>query len=93
MEPGFYDTEAESFDGEVSRYIEEAPKRCINPLIWWIHHKDDFPRLWRPAIDILSVPAMSDEVEREFSRAKLTIASIQARTEVSTLEEICRLRT
>ena len=44
-------------------------------LEWWTNtaQRTKFPLLSRMAIDILSIPAMSAEVERVFSGAKITI--------------------
>ena len=44
-------------------------------LSWWLHdsQRNRWPKLSCMAIDILSMPAMSDEVERVFSGARRTI--------------------
>lgn len=44
-------------------------------LGWWLEpcQRRTYPRLYRMAVDILSVPAMSAEAERVFSRARRTI--------------------
>lgn len=45
------------------------------PLNWWLQptQQKKYPNLSKLAIDILTIPAMSAEVERLFSRAKLTL--------------------
>lgn len=47
-----------------------------SPLTWWLREEQQqtYPRLFRMAIDILSVPAMSAEPERVFSGARRTIS-------------------
>ena len=47
-----------------------------SPLEWWLEdsQKKRWPRLSHMAIDILSMPAMSDEPERIFSGARRTIS-------------------
>jgi hypothetical protein len=44
-------------------------------LAWWYQdtQRQRWPRLSLMAIDILSIPAMSDELERVFSRARRTV--------------------
>ena len=44
-------------------------------LDWWIARQQRYPRLFRMAIDLLTIPAMSSENERSFSQAKLVITS------------------
>jgi hypothetical protein len=45
-------------------------------LAWWYQdtQRQRWPRLSLMAIDILSIPAMSDELERVFSRARRTVS-------------------
>lgn len=38
-----------------------------NPYLWWKAHEQEYPRLSRMASDVLSIPAMSAQTEREFS--------------------------
>jgi hypothetical protein len=47
----------------------------ISALQWWRQDAQTkrWPRLSRMAIDILSIPAMSDEAERVFSGARRTV--------------------
>ena len=44
-----------------------------NLFSWW--HKEQFPRLFNMAINILSISAMSSENERVFSTAELVLSS------------------
>ena len=45
-----------------------------DPRQWWYEHQRDFPILSKMALDILSIPAMSDEVEQVFSSSGLLIS-------------------
>lgn len=60
-----------------------APPHKINcsPLQWWCKEEQrlEYPRLHRMAIDILSIPPMSDEAERVFSGVRRTISWDRAR--------------
>jgi hypothetical protein len=53
----------------------ELPKG-VSALTWWCHdgRRQRYPRLSYMAIDILSIPAISDEPERVFSGARRTIS-------------------
>lgn len=49
-----------------------------NPIVWWISFGGDGP-LRRMALDFLSVPASSVDVERAFSRGGLTVSKLRHR--------------
>lgn len=55
---------------ELEKYLgvdrETDPRLDIHA--WWIHHQTQYPVLFRIAMDIMSIPCMSAEVERVFSR-------------------------
>lgn len=60
---------------EYSLYCHQLPiDSCDNPLQWWrTTGFEMYPHLTKMAIDLLSIPAMSDEPERVFSRLGLMI--------------------
>jgi hypothetical protein len=70
---------------------------CLEPydlgkttaLQWWSQdqHRKRWPRLSLMALDILSVPAMSDEPERVFSGARRTISWERMSLGADTIEE------
>ena len=60
---------------EVDKYLTEPIKRVVDIYAWWRDNAGRFPRLSTIAFDLLSIPAMSSECERVFSRAKLTITT------------------
>lgn len=43
------------------------------PLLWWRANRTRFPRLYRMACELLSIPGSSAECERTFSTARLTL--------------------
>lgn len=66
--------------------LDEYERYCTAPRVWQIDHPNqpwdwwlepqqqrDYPNLARLAVDILSIPAMSDLVEKVFSSAKQTL--------------------
>ena len=58
-------------------------------LSWWLQERrrKRWPKLSRMAIDILSMPAMSDEPERVFSRARRTISWERAQLDANQIEK------
>ena len=62
----------------------------ISALTWWCNdtRRQRYPRLSHMAIDILSIPAMSDEPERVFSGARHTISWERGQLSPKTIEMI-----
>lgn len=60
-------------DDEYSHWIQSPLDKNLDqlelPINYWNAHRTRYPRLSRMATDLLSVPAMSSEVERVFSLA------------------------
>ena len=66
-----------SSQDEYEDYCNEAPYEIqISPIEWWAQstQRKRWPRLSTFAIEILSIPAMSDEPERVFSGGRRTIS-------------------
>ncbi|KAF6513165.1 hypothetical protein HZS61_007895 [Fusarium oxysporum f. sp. conglutinans] len=58
-------------------FIDAPPTRITgSPLQWWLHRdqRKAYPRLSRMAIDILSIPPESSDVESNFSSARRTLS-------------------
>ncbi len=62
----------------------------ISALEWWCQdlQRKRWPRLSYIAIDILSIPAISDEPERVFSGARRTVLWDRAQIDAKTLERV-----
>jgi hypothetical protein len=74
---------------EYKDYCSEAPYEVDkSPLGWWSEkiQQRRFPRLSAIAIDILSIPAMSDEPERVFSGGRHSVPWDRMRLGVESLE-------
>ena len=56
---------------ELEFYLLERVTMVTEPISWWKEHQHRFPQLSRMALEFLSIPAMSDEVERVLSGTKL----------------------
>jgi hypothetical protein len=67
-----------SSQDEYQDYINQALYDIskMSALVWWGQEpqRRRWPRLSSMALDILSIPAMSDEAERVFSGARCTIS-------------------
>ena len=74
-------------NNKYNHYITQEPTSDQNPLQWWLlpTQQTKYPNLSCMAIDILTIPAMSDEPERVFSNAKLTLHELRSRLGMETL--------
>ncbi len=62
---------------EYEIYISQNPIQISDSAFdWWLHdgQRQCWPRLSQIPIDILSIPAVSDEPEQVFSRARRTVS-------------------
>ena len=85
----FFDVIEEEQQGdEVERYLSSSVIMQTEPLLWWMQHKEEFPRLSMMAIDLLSIPAMSTECERVFSQAKLVVGQQRHSLQDDTINEL-----
>jgi hypothetical protein len=76
---------------EYDDYNTESPYEIrTSALTWWCQDQQQkrWPRLSYMAIDILSIPAMSDEPERVFSGARRTISWERAQLSAENIERI-----
>ena len=66
---------------EYEEYLSTLPLEAgtvINLVIWWGHHRGQWPNLSRLAFDALSIPATLAECERSFSDPQRTITDERA---------------
>lgn len=65
-----------------------------DPITWWLQEKQrlEYPSLYKMAINILSIPAMSADVERLFSSAGLTLSNRRNRMSTDMLEALESLK-
>lgn len=79
-------------EDEFEKFVNSPPRPITTktPLEWWCREEQriEYPRLHQLAIDILSVPAMSDDPERVFSCARRTISWDRARLSPDTIEKL-----
>jgi len=62
----------------------------FDPRTWWLEptQRRTYPNLSKMALDLLSIPAMSAEVERLFSSCKITITDRRNQIGIDTVEGI-----
>lgn len=67
----------------------DAAKK-FDPRAWWLEatQQQAYPNLSKMALDLLSIPAMSAEVERLFSSCKITITDRRNRIGIKSVEAI-----
>jgi hypothetical protein len=73
---------------ELERYYRLDPQDVEDPIQWWLGQVKTFPRLSRLALDILAIPAMASDCERQFSIAKLLLTSQRHRLQEGIIEQI-----
>lgn len=72
---------------EYSRYLTDPTlPHIVDALPWWVQQRGQYPALGTMAIDILSIPGMSDEPERVFSGARRTTTDFRGSLKASSIE-------
>ena len=66
-------------DDELNRYLKSDPEQTNNCIQWWIDKRSSFPYLSRMALDYLTIPATSTDVERLFSQGHLLLTHVRSR--------------
>ncbi|CAK5270384.1 unnamed protein product [Mycena citricolor] len=77
---------------ELTEYFKLDPAKndfdTCDPIAWWVKHRDDFPKLSKLALDILSIPGSAVAVERIFSGGRDTISLRRSRLEAGTIRAL-----
>jgi hAT family C-terminal dimerisation region len=79
---------------EYVRYCKSPREYPKDTRQWWLERTQQmkYPNLARMALNILSVPAMSDEPERLFSSAGLTLTNRRNRAGIDLIEALEQLK-
>lgn len=64
---------------ELQVFLQQSPSKECNLLEYWNRHSEQFPKLSKIAIKILSIPTSSAGIERVFSIAKELLGNKQLR--------------
>ncbi|KDQ21388.1 hypothetical protein BOTBODRAFT_72998, partial [Botryobasidium botryosum FD-172 SS1] len=59
---------------QLETYLAQDSFDCDDPLAWWSTKRSAWPELSRMAINYLSIPATSVDVERAFSYGRRTVS-------------------
>ncbi|EMD32854.1 hypothetical protein CERSUDRAFT_160869 [Gelatoporia subvermispora B] len=62
---------------ELDRYLAADCESTSDTLRWWQERRHIYPRLSRMAMNYLSIPPTSVDVERVFSRGRLLLSHIR----------------
>jgi hypothetical protein len=75
---------------ELTLYLSTGREPVKDVLAWWHEKRTVYPMLARMALDYLSIPATSVDVERIFSHGRLVLSHVRSRLSVqSTRALIC----
>jgi hypothetical protein len=77
-----------SVEDEYKRYCAVEFTYNVDPRTWWLETSQqvNYPNLRKLVLDILSIPAVSADPERLFSRAKLLITDLRNRLGMDIIE-------
>ena len=90
--PNFYTNQPTSSIDEYDEYLKIRAAKCEEPLAWWAGRREEWPNLFRMAMDILSIPLMSSECERIFSSAGWTLSDRRSGLKEDIIEATTCLR-
>jgi hypothetical protein len=80
--PAFAAPKPADLRGELDRYLTADVEQAPDVLAWWHERRNTYPRLSRMAIDYLSIPATSVDVERVFSKGRILLSHLRSRLSV-----------
>ncbi|KIK33085.1 hypothetical protein CY34DRAFT_100246 [Suillus luteus UH-Slu-Lm8-n1] len=63
-------------------------EHVTNPIAWWQERCKSFPCLSHMAIDYLTIPATSVDVERLFSRGRLILSHVRNRLSAQSMRAL-----
>lgn len=83
-------------DGQISevdayRNFQWIPTEKINVFDWWIERRSMFPKLYKVALKIHSIPASSMQSERTFSQSGLIVNDRRSNINPGTVEDLMLL--
>jgi hypothetical protein len=61
---------------ELTLYLSTGPEHVLDVLAWWYEKRTVYPTLACMALDYLSIPATSVNVERVFSHGRLILSHV-----------------
>ncbi|KAJ3455655.1 hypothetical protein MRS44_017137 [Fusarium solani] len=73
---------------ELDRYLRIELQDTQDQIQWWRDHRASFPLVSRFVLDVLAIPAMASDCERQFSLAKLALTSQRLSMGSGVLEQV-----
>lgn len=73
---------------ELDHYLSSEIEHISDPLAWWHEHWNAYPRLSRMALDYLTIPAMSIDVEQLFSHGRLIVTHTRSRLSTQSIRSL-----
>jgi hypothetical protein len=67
---------------ELTQYLSTGTLQTDSPLLWWHQNSHVYPRLSRMALDYLSIPSTTVDVERTFSQGRLVLSHVRSRLSI-----------
>jgi hypothetical protein len=65
--------------------VSGCDKDVADPVEYWILKKFEYPRLYRMAFDVMTVPTMSSECESLFPASGLMMTPLRNRLDAGTI--------
>ena len=86
----FIPPEAADLHSEIDRYLVDDVEQADDPVKWWHDHRAVYPVLSRMALDFLTIPPTSVDVEQLFSCGHLLLSHVWSHLSVnSTCALLC----
>jgi len=63
---------------EIGLYLSVETENVMDPIKWWCEKRKTYPRLSRMALDYLTIPATSVDVERLFSHGRIILTDTRS---------------
>ncbi|KAF5356700.1 hypothetical protein D9758_013728 [Tetrapyrgos nigripes] len=74
----------DNLSDELDRYLKSDVEKVKDVVEWWHGRKKSYPVLHRMALDYLTIPATSTDVERIFSRSRFLLPYVRNRLSAET---------
>ncbi|KAF5377290.1 hypothetical protein D9615_006461 [Tricholomella constricta] len=86
--PAFSGARAQPIVDELAAYLAQPTENIVDALKWWVAKKTIWRNLARMALDYLSIPATSTDVERVFSRGRILLSHTRNRLSAATTRSL-----
>ncbi|KZV93426.1 hATC-domain-containing protein [Exidia glandulosa HHB12029] len=81
-----------AFAAELEHYLATPRDKTSDVISWWLAHRGTYPNLHRMALDYVSAPGTTIEVERLFSTGRILLSHLRNRMSEESVHSILSLR-